>query len=516
MQEELVILGIDVGTHAARAVAVAPNGAVRHSDQRPLKLRTPHPGWAEMDPTEILTATVDVVREAMSWGRPEAIGLTTMRDSTILWDRATGAPLHDAILWMSRQTEAYTNTWLAEGLEPEVHQRTGLPIQPRFSASKIAWLLDHVPGARKRAERGELAVGTVDSWLLSHLTGATHQTDYTNACGTMLFNLHTREWDAELCEWFGIPPGLLPTVRPSAHNFGSVEGIPVLAVLGDQQASLFGQACFTPGSAKYTFGTSGVLTLNSGEKPALRKGFTTGVAWGLSVDDVSFEVEGAVPHSGHALQWLHERLGLIDDLGSLDSHSDNGGVYFVPAFTGLGAPSWDASARGAILGLSLETQPSHIARAALESLAYQVRDSIDALDPIAAEVRVDGGAARYDTLCQFLADILGRPVLRPRTVEMTAVGVAHLAGLGAGVWSGLDQLAELWQEDRRFTPAMSVDRREMLYAGWQQACRAAQPCFPATEPRTPRTSPTPPRRTPKSPQKSHQRTARKTPEQAPR
>ncbi|SDM30051.1 glycerol kinase [Allokutzneria albata] len=468
-----MILGVDVGTHACRAVAVGPDGAVLRSVQRPLTLRTPHPGWAEMDPHEIVSATDAVVREAASWGPVAAIGLTTMRESTILWDRATGAPLHEAILWMSRQSEGYTDAWLAAGLEPEVHRRTGVALHPRFSASKIAWLLDHIPGARLRAERGELAAGTVDSWLLSRLTGEPHQTDYTNACGTMLFNLHTREWDAELCQWFGIPLELLPVVRPSVHDFGTVRGeVPVLAVLGDQQASLFGQACFTPGAVKYTFGTSGVLTLNSGPNPKLHKGFTAGVAWGLSTDEISFEIEGAVPHSGHALQWLHDRMGLVRDLRSLDVAEDNGGVYVVPAFTGLGAPSWDATARGAILGLGLDTRPEHIARAAVESLAYQVRDSVEALttEPISPEVRVDGGAARYDVLCQFLADILGREVLRPPTVEMTAVGVAHLAGLATGMWSSTEELSELWRAERRFTPAMSADHRDALYGGWRQAC----------------------------------------------
>lgn len=502
MRSGSVILGVDVGTHAVRTIVLDADATVLHRAERPLVLRTPGDNRIEMDPLLIVAATVDTIREAVSVavaaGRSViGLGLASMRETAVVWDRASGLPVHDAILWMSHQSADYTDRWLEQGLGPEVVRRTGALLQPRFSASKFAWILDRVDGARDRASRGELAAGTVDAWLLSRLTvESAHLTDCSNAASTMLFDIHSLCWDDYLCDRFGIAPELLPSVMPSDSRFGTTRRelfgieIPILTVLGDQQAGLFGQTCLDKGMAKYTFGTAGVLTLNSGSSPRAHHGFTTSVAWQIN-EEVSYEIEGAVPHSGYAMQWLHERMRLLPGLADADvcSHDGSNGVYFVPAFTGFGAPTWDLDARGAILGLGVDTRPEHIASAALESMAFQARDSIDALqdlgEAISAPLKVDGGAARYDVMCQFLADVLDRDVVRPRTIEMTAVGAARLAGLTARLWDATDEVIGPWHAGRTFTPSMSRSERELRYAGWLDACagvRGMQPRESGSQP----------------------------------
>lgn len=487
---ESIVLGLDAGTHGVRTLAFDDSGAVIHEATQDLHILTPHTGWAEMDAVEIADAALLTLRRVLAACREDGrqvagMGITNMRETVVVWDRATGRPIHNAVLWMSRQSEQYTEQWRAAGLGEEVRQRTGVTLEPRFSASKIAWLLDHVPDARDRAERGELAAGTIDCWLLWALTGGeAHATDYSNASTTLLFNINTRQWDETLLDAFGIPLALLPRALPSSTEFGvtldvvAEDRIPILGVLGDQQAGLFGQGCFTPGLAKNTYGTAGVLTVNCGDAPVMRAGLTTSIAWGLDKDQVSYETESLVFHSGHTLQWLRDAARMVDDAPDTEWFAskvpDAGGVYFVPAFTGLGAPHWDSTARAAILGIGLTTNHDHIVRAALESLAYQVRDGVETLESgggtVLEHLRVDGGAARNDVLCQFQADLLGKPVVRPQVTEMTALGVAGLAGLRAGVWSSLDDLGRTWRADRQFEPSMSADRRDDLYAGWQRAC----------------------------------------------
>lgn len=490
MSNDPVILGLDAGTHGVRTLAFDNAGAVVHQSGQDLHILTPQPGWAEMDAVEVADAALLTLRRVLTacheQGRRVAgLGITNMRETTVLWDRATGRPLHNAVLWMSRQSEPYATKWARAGLTEDVRARTGVGLEPRFSASKIAWLLDHVPGARERAARGELAVGTIDSWLLWTLTeGRAHATDYSNASTTLLFNITSRQWDETLLDAFGLPAAVLPQALPSSSDFGVTSGrltdaeVPILAVLGDQQAGLFGQGCFTVGTAKNTYGTAGVLTVNCGSSPVLRPGLTTSVAWGLDKDQVSYETESLVFHSGHTLQWLRDSARMVHDAPDTEWFAskvpDAGGVYLVPAFTGLGAPYWDPSARAAILGIGLTTSHDHIVRAALESLAYQVRDGVETLESdggtVLDHLRVDGGAARNNLLCQFQADLLGKTVIRPTVTEMTALGVASLAGLRAGVWRDLGDLAGTWHQDRTFEPAMTSDRRDELYAGWRRAC----------------------------------------------
>lgn len=494
------VMALDEGSSSARTLIIDPDGEIVGEARQDLEYLFPRPGWVELDPVKLFEAQSLSMRRAMDDAgcavrNIAAVGITTHRETAMIWDRKTGEPVHNAVMWMSKQTDDIIKRWSAEGLNDEIRQRTGLFNDSYFSASKIAWLLENVEGVRERAERGELAAGTVDAWLLWNLTGGrSHKTDHSEASRTMIFNIEDLGWDEYLCSAFGIPMELLPAAMPSDTHFGEVSPeilgteVPITAILADQQAGLFGQACFEEGMAKNTFGTAGVLTMNAGTKPLYVDGMTTSAAW--TVGETSYELEGVVFHSGQTIQYLRDRLHMIEDAEDTEAIAreldDTGGVYFVPAFQGLCAPHWDREAKAAIIGITLETETRHIVRAGLESIAYQTKDNIEALLAGGEEVpslRVDGGAVRNDELCQFQADILGIPVERPHGLERTGLGVAYLAGIAPGVWTGMDELARSWVPERVFEPRMSEDRRESLYRGWRSAVQAA--CLPPVDsPRT--------------------------------
>lgn len=481
-----VLLAIDQGTTSTRAIVFDRKGNKRAVAQRELPQHFPQSGWVEHDATRIWEDTLACVREvlkseSLSARDVAAIGITNQRETTVIWDRKTGQPIHHAIVWQDRRTSAFCqqhqdkSAWLSE--------RTGLLLDPYFSATKIAWLLDHVPGARERAERGELAFGTIDSWLLWKLTaGKAHVTDATNASRTALFNLRTQDWDDELLAFFKVPRSLLPKVLDSAADFGATDpdlfGGPIAigGVAGDQQAATVGQACFAPGMIKSTYGTGCFMVLNTGDELKLSQHrLLSTVAYRLG-GKPTFALEGSIFVAGAAVQWLRDAIQLIKGAGETEalakSIEDTQGVYLVPAFTGLGAPYWDPEARGAIFGLTRDTGIAHIVRAALESVGYQTRDLMRAMEQDAVaptELRVDGGMVVNDWLTQCLADVLQMPTVRPQTVETTALGAAFLAGLQAGVYTSLDDIAALWQAERRFEPRMSAERADALYAGWQDA-----------------------------------------------
>ncbi|SDQ83403.1 glycerol kinase GlpK [Quadrisphaera sp. DSM 44207] len=485
------VMALDEGSTSARTVLVDPEGRIVSEARNPLVPIFPRPGWVEFDPVALWRAQHDSMRQAMaqvgaSGADIAAVGITTHRESAMVWDRRTGEPVHNAVMWMSKQTDPLVRRWSAAGLDPVVRERTGVNNDSYFSAGKLAWLVENVPGARERALRGELAAGTVDTWLLWNLTGGrSHLTDHSEASRTALFNLGQLAWDEELCAACDVPLELLAPAVASDSRFGEVDPavlggpggppVPVTAVLADQQAGMFGQACFTVGSVKNTYGTAGVLTANCGQAPVDLPGLTSSVAWTVQ-GRTDFEAEGVVFSCGQTLQWLRDRLGVFgpgDDVEALARRAgDSGGVYLVPAFAGLCAPHWDRQARASIVGLTLESGAEHVVRAGLEAMAYQTRDNIDALVrggvPV-PELKVDGGATRNDLLCQFQADISGIPVVRPDQLERTALGVAYLAGAGAGVWRVPDDVEGGWRAERVFEPSMPADRREELYAGWQDA-----------------------------------------------
>jgi len=487
------VLALDQGTTGSRALVVDPDGAVRGSGYVELPQYYPKPGWVEHDAEEIWQSTTQAIGQALAAARvtgPEiaAIGITNQRETSVLWDCASGRPMHRAIVWQCRRTAPFCERLKAEGHEAEFRRKTGLMLDPYFSGTKIRWLLDEVPGARQRAERGELAFGTVDSWLLWRLTGgAVHATDPSNASRTLCFDIRALRWDEALCEALGVPRALLPEVKPSAGFFGETAagilpaGIPVTGIAGDQQSALFGQCCFEPGMAKNTYGTGCFLLLNTGDKPvASERGLLTTVAWQLD-GATTYALEGSVFIAGAVVQWLRDGLGIIKDAaeteGLAESVADTGGVYLVPAFTGLGAPYWDAYARGVLVGLTRGTTKAHIARAALEAIAYQNRDVLDAMTleagaPLRA-LRVDGGAAANNFLCQFQADVLNVEVLRPAVTETTGMGAAFLAGVGAGLWKTGD-LPSRWRPERRFAPSAATAGRAAGYAGWRRAVERAR------------------------------------------
>ncbi|HWL62024.1 MAG TPA: glycerol kinase GlpK [Steroidobacteraceae bacterium] len=480
------LLAIDQGTSSTRAILFDPAGGKLATAQRELPQHFPQSGWVEHDAQRILADTLDCVRDAMrqagtSAGSVAAIGITNQRETTVMWERATGRPVHHAIVWQDRRTAAFCQAH--QDRSAWLNARTGLLLDPYFSATKIAWLLDNVPDARRRAEAGELAFGTIDSWLLWHLTGgAVHATDATNASRTALFNLTTQDWDEELLDFFRVPRMLLPEVRDSAADFGTTVpalfggGIRIGGIAGDQQAATFGQACFKPGMIKSTYGTGAFLVQNTGTTPKFsRHRLLSTVAWRLAGQPV-FALEGSIFVAGAAVKWLRDELRLIRTAAETESLArsvtDTGGVHFVPAFTGLGAPWWDPDARGALLGLTRDSGVGHIARAALEAVALQTRDLLEAMtrDGVApAELRVDGGMVVNDWLVQHLADILRVPVVRPAVVETTALGAAFLAGLQAGIYGSLDDIAALWRAERRFEPQMPVARADALHAAWRDA-----------------------------------------------
>jgi glycerol kinase len=487
---DAAVLALDQGTTGSTALVFGPEGEVLGRAYAEITQHYPSPGWVEHDAEEIWQKSLRVAAQALSAsGVPprglRAIGITNQRETTVLWDRKTGDPVYRAIVWQSRQTADVCARLKAAGHEPLFHERTGLVLDPYFSGSKIAWLLEGDPALRARADRGEIAFGTIDTWLIHRLTGGrVHATDPTNASRTLLYDIHERRWDEELLRVLGVPEAVLPQVRPSSGVFGETvaldglpPGIPIAGDAGDQQAALFGQGCFEPGMAKNTYGTGAFLVLNTGDRRVISgKGLLTTLCCDAK-GGAGYALEGSVFVAGAAVQWLRDEMGLVksaSETGPIaESVADTHGVYVVPAFTGLGAPYWDADARGAIVGLTRGAGRSHLVRATLESLAYQSRDVIDAMNDESGvplrELRVDGGACANDFLMQFQADILGVPVDRPSLVETTAAGAAFLAGLGVGFWKDAAHLAARRRRDRLFTPSMLPERREALYAGWRSA-----------------------------------------------
>jgi len=485
-----VILALDQGTTSSRAIVFDHDGRVLSLEQREFAQHFPQPGWVEHDPEDIWQSQYQTAREALHAAGVTArdvaaIGITNQRETTLLWDRRTGAPVSNAIVWQDRRTSEMCDELRARGLAGAVGAQTGLVIDPYFSATKIAWLLQNVNGAREKAQRDELAFGTVDTWLIWKLTGgARHVTDVTNASRTMLFDIHRLTWSEELLAALDIPASLLPQVLPCAADFGTTEpdlfgeAVRICGLAGDQQAALFGQAGFTRGQAKNTYGTGSFLMLNTGERPVHSpSGLLTTVAFGFEPGRVMYALEGSVFVTGAAIQWLRDGLHIIErtpDVETLAHEAqDNGGVYFVPAFTGLGAPYWDPNARGTILGITRGTTRAHIARAALESVALQSADVVTAMERDAGiplkELRVDGGGSTNALTMQFQADVLGVPVIRPRVSETTALGAAYLAGLQSGYWPDVEALARHWQEDARFIPAMDAQQRSRLLGQWHRA-----------------------------------------------
>jgi len=482
------VLALDQGTTSSRSLVFDAAGRIVGQAQREFSQHFPRPGWVEHDAREIFDSQRATMIEALRAARAAprdiiAVGITNQRETTVLWDRRSGEPVAPAIVWQDRRTAAACDTLRAAGVEPEISARTGLLLDPYFSGTKLAWLLENIPGARARAESGELAFGTIDSWLLFKLTGGRHLTDATNASRTLLFNLATGDWDDRLLEIFGIPraclPGIVDSCLPRAQAIDiGLDGVqlPVHGIAGDQQAALFGQACFTPGMAKNTYGTGCFALLNIGTRPrASNHRLLTTVAWRHGV--CQFALEGGVFMGGATVQWLRDGLGIIERSEEVEalaaSVPDTGDVFLVPAFAGLGAPHWDAAARGTIVGLTRGTQRAHLARAALEAIAFQTADLIDAMQRDAGraltELRVDGGAARNDLLMQFQADLLGVPVLRPTNTETTAFGAAALAGLGAGLWQSEAELAGLWSLEKRFEPRMPRAEAGARRARWALA-----------------------------------------------
>ncbi len=483
-----MILSLDQGTTSSRAILFNQQAGMVSQGQYEIKQSFPRPGWVEHDPEQIWESQLSAARYAIQDSGITAeeiscIGITNQRETVLIWDKATGEPIYPAIVWQDRRTAEQCEEIKRQGLAAEIARKTGLVVDAYFSATKLAWILDHVTDSRERAERGELLAGTIDSWLIWKLTGgAVHATDVTNASRTMLFNLHERRWDEQLIEQLRIPRLMLPEVRMSGGDFGTAEArwfgaeIPICSVLGDQQAALFGHTCLEAGSAKNTYGTGCFILMNTGTEPVVSKhGLLTTVAWGMG-DEMYYALEGSVFVAGAAVQWLHEGLGLIE--GPSDSEHkaaevlDSEGVVVVPAFTGLGAPYWDMYARGAMFGLTRGTTAGHLVRATLESLAFQSRDVIGAMEKDAGMpltgLRVDGGAVRNDLLMQFQADILGSEVTRTTYAETTALGAALLAGLTSGIWSR-EQLESFNKAEKDFLPRMGEEERERRYDAWKDA-----------------------------------------------
>ncbi len=492
MNEVPYVLALDQGTTSSRAILFDHDGSVRASASLEFRQHYPRPGWVEHDAEEIWKSQKETAEKALTEARASAadvaaVGITNQRETVVLWERATGKPVYHAIVWQCRRTAEMCDRVRQQGFDRTLREKTGLITDAYFSGTKIAWLLENVPGARARAERGELAVGTIDTWLIWNLTGGrVHATDVSNASRTLLFNIRALQWDEEILRYFDIPAALLPEVKASSGVFGETRlfggSIPIAGVAGDQQASLFGHQCFERGGAKNTYGTGLFLLMNAGEEiPRSESGLIATVGWQRNGRTV-YALEGSVFIAGAAIQWLRDELKLIASTEETDALAravaDSGGIYFVPAFVGLGAPHWDPYARGAIVGLTRGTGRAHLVRAAIEAMAFQTREVIEAMAKDSGSrpdvLRVDGGAARNDFLCQFQADILGVPVERPATTEATALGAAYLAGLGTGFWKDERELASQLKIARRFEPQMSASRREELYVGWHRAVQRAK------------------------------------------
>lgn len=487
------ILALDQGTTSSRAILFSREGTIVSLAQKEFTQYYPSPGYVEHDPTEIWSSQVGVATEAMIKAglAPKdvvAIGITNQRETTIVWDRQTGKPLHNAIVWQDRRTAAYCDELKEAGQSKRIQEKTGLIIDAYFSATKIKWLLDNVAGARERAEKGTLAFGTVDSWLVWNLTGGkVHATDITNASRTMLFNIHTLEWDKDLLDLFNIPASMLPKVCSSSEILGETAGnilahkIPIAGIAGDQQAALFGQMCTRPGMVKNTYGTGCFMLMNTGSKPVISKNnLITTVAWKIK-DEVMYALEGSIFIGGAVVQWLRDELGFIPSAPAVENLAmqvnDNGGVYLVPAFAGLGAPHWNQHARGTMVGITRGTTSAHIARAALESIAFQTMDVLTAMQADSGEtileLRVDGGAVSNDLLMQIQANVLNTVVIRPEITEVTALGAAYLAGLATGFWSSREEIENQWKLNRQFKADNDVNN-ETHIQGWQRAVKAAK------------------------------------------
>ena len=504
MSDSGYILALDQGTTATTAILVDSTGRAVASASREIAQVYPRPGWVEHDPQELIDSCLTVAAEVLEQtgnasGSVRAIGIANQRETTLVWERDTGRPVMNAIVWQCRRSAPLCEELLARGLEETIRARTGLPIDPYFSGTKIRWVLDHTPRGQERAQAGELLFGTVDSWLVWKLTdGAVHVTDPTNASRTMLFNLESMAWDPELLTELNIPQAMLPRVCPSSQVCGYASGgpfhgqsIPIAAIVGDQQAALFGQACFEPGMAKNTYGTGSFVLMNTGAEPVTSgAGLLATVGWQLD-DDVTYALEGSIFSTGATVQWLRDELGIIgssDEVEALAaSVPDNGGVYMVPAFAGLGAPFWDMYARGAILGLTRGSGRGHLARAVLESTAHQTRDVLDAMaldtGRSISELRVDGGASVNRLLMQFQSDILGVPIQRSAARETTALGAAYLAGLAVGMWSSTAELGKMWRSDAVFTPDMAEGDREYHRRMWRRAVERARGWLTDDDPR---------------------------------
>ena len=490
------VLAIDQGTTGTKAIVFDHDGRVRGHAYSEFTQHYPQPGWVEHDAEEIWNISIRLVTESLSRAGIDArslkaIGITNQRETTLIWDKKTGKPVGNAIVWQDRRTASICDELKAGGLESVIRLKTGLVIDPYFSATKVKWLLDHSANLRERAEKGELAFGTIDSWLVWKLTGGfTHVTDYSNASRTLMYNIRDLCWDKELLEIFDIPSSMLPDVKPSSCLFGETdpniffgEKIPITGIAGDQQAALFGQACYDDGMAKNTYGTGSFLLMNTGQQIVeSNAGLLTTIAWGVADEPVEYALEGAIFITGAAVQWLRDGLQIISDAAetealalSLESNDD---VYFVPALAGLGAPHWDAYARGALLGITRGTTRAHVVRATLESICYQTRDVVEAMQRDSGiglkEVRVDGGAVNNSFLMQFQSDILGVPVEVPLITETTALGAAYLAGLAVGFWQGRDELASRWKMKTRYEPRIGFEERERLHSRWLKAVERAK------------------------------------------
>ncbi len=486
------ILSIDQGTTGSTVLIFDHAGQVRGRAYSEFTQHYPKPGWVEHDADEIFTVTMKVIADALKNGKVtsddiEAIGITNQRETVVVWDRNTGKPVHHAIVWQDRRTARYCDELKDQGLEEMVREKTGLVIDPYFSGTKVKWILDNVSGVRERAERGEIAFGTIDSWLVYRLTGGkVHITDYTNASRTLLYNIRQLEWDKELPELMDIPTAMLPDVRPSSQVYGETDpqmffgthSIPVAGIAGDQQAALFGQACHSPGMAKNTYGTGSFVLMNTGtEAVESKEKLLTTIAWGVGDEPVEYALEGAIFVTGSAVQWLRDGIGMIEQAAETQelarSVAENEGVYFVPALVGLGAPHWDPYARGLLIGITRGTGKGHVARAVLESMTYQTRDVIEAMQRdsgiILKDLRCDGGASVNDVLMQFQSDILGVQVEVPSIVETTALGAAYLAGLAVGFWESKAEIAEKWALDNRYHPSFDEAKRERLFKRWHKA-----------------------------------------------
>ena len=483
------ILALDQGTSSSRAIVFDRNGQTRAVAQKEFTQIFPKPGWVEHNPMEIWSSQASVIAEAITSidinGLDIAgIGITNQRETTIVWDAETGEPVYNAIVWQDRRTSEYCDSLKAEGLTDKIRSKTGLIIDAYFSATKIRWILENVPEAREKAEQGKLRFGTVDTWLIWMLTrGEVHVTDVSNASRTMVYNIHELCWDKELLELFGIPESMMPEVKSSSEVYGHTKTtlfaheVPIAGIAGDQQAALFGQMCTEPGSVKNTYGTGCFLLMNSGEKPITSSNnLLTTIAWKIG-DKVNYALEGSIFVAGSVVQWLRDGLGIIRSSSEIEalaaSVPNNGGVYFVPALTGLGAPYWDQYAKGCMYGISRGTTAAHIARAALEGIAFQTMDIVNAMQKDAgvelAELKVDGGASRNNLLMQFQADILGTSVIRPKVTETTALGAAYLAGLAVGYWESIDHIKSQWAVDASFAPSASEETVKELKAGWADA-----------------------------------------------